>query len=133
MNEKQKHGSINWHDLTVEHPVEIREFYREVIGWNFEEVAMQDDETEYSDFLMKSEEGSPVAGICAQRGNNQGIPPQWIMYISVDDVELSVKNALKLGAKLIKEQKAKDGSVFYAILEDPAGAFFALAKREIEN
>lgn len=125
-----QHGSVNWRDITVENATQLRDFYQKIAGWSFEEIPMKDKEDDYVDFVMKLEDDTAVAGICHHRGVNNGIPPQWIMYISVENVEEVIKKAVRLGAKKIKEHTAKNGSVLYAILQDPAGALFALAKNE---
>lgn len=129
-NPKFNHGTINWRDLTVKNAEELKEFYKEVAGWQTEDMPMKDGSDEYSDYIMKDSQGNPVAGVCNSRGVNTGIPPQWIMYISVENVTESLDKALKLGGKLLKEHKAKDGSLVYAMIEDPAGAVFALAKTQ---
>lgn len=129
-NPKFNHGTINWRDLTVKNAEELKEFYKEVAGWQTEDMPMKDGSDEYSDYIMKDLQGNPVAGVCNSRGVNTGIPPQWIMYISVENVTESLDKALKLGGKLLKEHKAKDGSLVYAMIEDPAGAVFALAKTQ---
>lgn len=79
---------------------------------------------------MKDSAGNAIAGICHSRGVNTDIPPQWIMYISVEDISESVERVKSLGGKLLKEHKAKDGSIVYVMIEDPAGAVFALAKTQ---
>lgn len=125
---KAKHGTINWRDLTVENADSLKEFYRELAGWDTEAIPMKNDKESYHDYVMKDSEGNAVGGICHAKGVNTGIPPQWIMYISVDNISDSVEKALNGGGKLIKEYKSKDGNLVYAMMEDPAGAVFALAQ-----
>lgn len=129
-NPKFNHGTINWRDLTVDKAEELREFYEQIAGWQSEAMPMKDGNEEYNDYIMKDANGNPIAGVCHHRGVNTGIPAQWIMYISVENVGESVEKAQKLGAKLLKEHRAKDGSLVYAMIEDPAGAVFALAKTQ---
>lgn len=129
-NPKFNHGTINWRDLTTNQADKLKEFYQEMAGWLAEEMPMKDGHDEYNDYIMKDVNGNPIAGICHSRGVNEGIPPQWIMYISVENIQDGVEKAEKLGGKLLKEHKAKDGSLVYAIIEDPAGAVFALAKTQ---
>ncbi|HEY4538919.1 MAG TPA: VOC family protein [Faecalibacter sp.] len=126
MGKKTNHfGKILWSDLTVENAEEIKNFYKEVVGWDEKHVPMKDGEEDYVDYGMGcNEEG--VAGICHKRGRNRAIPSQWIMYIQVEDVAHSLNKVLELGGKLIHEARKKDGSYFYVIVEDPAGAVFGL-------
>lgn len=129
-NPKFNHGTINWRDLTTNKANELKGFYQEIAGWQSEDVPMKDDSDEYNDYIMKDAAGNPIAGICHSRGVNKGIPPQWMMYISVEDIQEGIKKAENLGGKLLKEHKAKDGTTVYAMIEDPAGAVFALAKTQ---
>lgn len=125
---KFKPGTINWHDLTVENAEELKEFYKEVAGWEVQEIPMKDGEESYFDYAMKDADGNGVAGVCHLKGVNAGIPPQWIMYISVENITKSVDKALESGGKLLKEYRNKDGELLYAMIQDPAGAAFALAQ-----
>jgi hypothetical protein len=83
MSNKEVIGSIEWRDLTVEDASHISDFYAQVVGWEKEPVSMGD----YDDFNMNNSEGT-VAGICHARGGNSVIPPQWLMYVRVEDAEL---------------------------------------------
>lgn len=129
MNEsKYKKGQFFWSDLTVPDATSLKEFYKQVIGWQEQEVAMKDSGETYSDYAMTSDDGTAVSGICNQRGVNTNIPPQWIMYINVENVKESLEKALNLGGKLIMESKKADGSYNFVIVQDPVGAVFGLGK-----
>lgn len=121
-------GAIVSADLTLPNAEEIRTFYAEVIGWNVEEMQLKDDSGEYADYIMKDETGSWTAGVCHARGSNTGIPPQWIVYINVANIEQSIERCRELGGKVLKESKNADGSYQYALLEDPAGTVLAITK-----
>ena len=63
-------GSIIWMDLTVQHAVDIKNFYRKAIGWEMTEVNIG----EYSDYSMvEPSTGKTVAGICHARGSNANL------------------------------------------------------------
>lgn len=72
-------GSIAWTDLTIENAEEVRDFYREVVGWNPFPLSVGD----YRDFNMNPpESGNPAASICHARGANAGLPAQWMIAMS---------------------------------------------------
>lgn len=125
---KYKVGQFFWNDLTVPNATSLKEFYKEVIGWQEQEVAMKDNEETYADYAMMIDDETAAGGICNQRGANKNIPPQWIMYINVENVAESLEKALKLGGKLILESKKADGTYNFVIVQDPAGAVFGLGK-----
>jgi predicted enzyme related to lactoylglutathione lyase len=69
--------------------------------------------------------GMTVAGVCHARGSNADLPPQWLVYIVVDDVDESASKCKALGGELIVEPRAMAGGRF-CVIRDPAGAICAL-------
>jgi predicted enzyme related to lactoylglutathione lyase len=115
-------GSIGWFDLTVENADEVRDFYRQVVGWTETSVDMGG----YSDYCVNQpEDGKTVAGICHARGSNEGLPPQWIIYIIVADLDASLKQCEASGGKIVRGIRSS-GEGRYAVIQDPAGAVAAL-------
>ena len=115
-------GKIGWFDLTVEDAPAIRDFYSEVIGWKPEDVQMG----EYSDFNMTMpESGDPAAGICHARGDNAGLPSQWLIYITVADIDKSAEACRENGGKIIVGPKSM-GDAKLCVIEDPNGSVAAL-------
>jgi predicted enzyme related to lactoylglutathione lyase len=115
-------GSVGWKDLTVNDAEQIKTFYESVTGWKAEPLSMGD----YSDYIMKTPEGTIVGGICHARGANSGLPPQWLIYITVADIEESVAKCLSLGGKAVTPVKTFGNEAKYCVIQDPAGAFSAL-------
>jgi predicted enzyme related to lactoylglutathione lyase len=108
-------------DLTVQNAVQVRDFYRAVVGWGFDEVNLGD----YADFSMKPEGAdAPVSGICHARGMNADIPPQWMIYITVDDLDASLARCAELGGVALTAVKDMGGRM--CVIRDPAGAVAAL-------
>ena len=116
-------GSITWFDLTVENATEVRDFYASVTGWEFEEISMG-EYSDYSMLLPGSRKG--ISGICHARGGNTGIPAQWLMYITVEDIERSRESCEKRSGKLLSPVKEYPGVGKYCIVQDPSGAAVAL-------
>ena len=113
-------GTISWQDLTVDEAERVRDFYQAVVGWTPEAQAMGG----YSDFVM-SADGVPVAGICHARGGNTGLPPVWLVYITVEDLDHSLDECQRLGGTLVAAPRSYGGGR-YCVIKDPAGAFCAL-------
>ena len=129
MNDKQKPeiGSITWCDLTVPNAEEVKDFYAKVVGWQPEGLSMGD----YEDFTMSAPESNKVAaGICHAKGSNAKLPPQWLIYITVEDVDKSAESCILLGGKIIVEPKNMPGYSRYCVIQDPADAVCALFKPE---
>lgn len=116
-------GTIVGTDLTVDNASDVRDFYSAVIGWDFEPLTVED----HDDYVMKSPGGEWVAGICHRRGPNADLPPQWLVYVAVEDLDRSIARCLKLGGKAITPIKRLEEGRSYVVVQDPAGAVLALA------
>ncbi len=124
IEKKIKFGLFSWADLTVKDTTPLKAFYKEIFGWKEHPVDMKDEEGAYQDFAMMADETTPVGGICHQRGVNHNIPSQWIMYVSVENVETTLQKCLQLGGELIHGNKKKDGAYGFVIVKDPQGHIF---------
>ena len=88
---------------------------------------MKDGEEEYADYNMCGGDGNPAAGICHARGVNHDLPPVWMLYLPVGDVEESLKAVVDYGGRVLKTIKKVDGDYVYAVIQDPVGVCFAIA------
>lgn len=123
-------GTIGWVDLTVPEAGRLRDFYREVVGWKVEETPVGD----YEDYTMRSPiNGAAVAGVCHARGVNADMPAQWMIYITVADLDQSIEKVNALGGKV--RVGPNDMGVFgrMCVVEDPAGAVAALIQPSPEE
>ena len=122
-DKKAQIGSIGWLDLTVERAEEVRDFYREVVGWTASPVDMGG----YSDFSMvRPGDGEAVAGVCHARGSNAELPPVWLAYVVVEDIDRSAAVCVERGGKVLAGPKDLGAEARYAVIQDPAGAALAL-------
>jgi len=120
--EKPKPGSISWVDLTVPNASEVKDFYAAVAGWRVMPIEMEG----YDDFcMMPPDAGAPAAGISHASGPNADLPAQWLVYITVPDVEAALKVCREKGGQVIRDLKDMGGAKM-AVIRDPAGAVAAL-------
>jgi predicted enzyme related to lactoylglutathione lyase len=116
-------GRIGWIDLTVEDAEGARDFYATVAGWSPSPVDMGG----YSDFNMTpTHRDEPVAGVCHARGANADLPAQWLIYITVADLDASLARCAELGGTVVAGPKQMVGMGRYAVIRDPAGAVAGL-------
>lgn len=114
-------GKMTWADITVPNAENLREFYSSVVGWKSEPVEMGG----YEDYSMKAADGSIVAGVCHQQGPNADLPAQWLVYITVEDLDISIKSCTELGGAVLSGPRDY-GDGRYCVIKDPAGAVAAL-------
>ena len=123
---KPKIGTILWCDLTVDNAEAVRDFYAAVVGWQAQPVDMGG----YADcYMLPPEAEEAEAGICHARGSNAGIPPQWLLYVAVADMEESIRRCREHGGRVLRESRPL-GSGRVCIVQDPAGAVCALYEVE---
>ena len=114
-------GQITWNDLTVSDAESVRQFYESVVGWKSSPVEMGD----YSDYSMQDSSGNVVAGVCHAKGENANIPPAWLMYVTVNDLDGCVGKCSASGGAVVDGPRVAGGGRI-AVIKDPAGAVLAL-------
>lgn len=119
---KPQPGTIGWHDLTVSNADEVRDFYAAVTGWTPQGLSMGD----YEDYAMLAPGGQGVAGVCHARGANAGLPPQWLIYITVEDLDESMRQCEQRGGKVISGPRDLGQYGRVSVIQDPAGAVAAI-------
>ncbi len=121
-DDAKKVGAISWTDLTVKDAEGVKAFYEGVVGWKSEGLSMGD----YEDFCMqRPADGQTVAGICHAKGVNAKIPPAWLIYITVDDINASVAKVKELGGEVLDGPRSAGGGTM-CVIRDPAGAVAGL-------
>jgi uncharacterized protein len=120
-----KIGTMAWLDLSVGNASEVKSFYEDVIGWKTENISMGD----YEDYAMLGPNNNEaVAGVCHAQGVNKDLPPAWLPYFLVADIEASIVAVQAKGGALVTEIKSM-GSDKYAVIKDPAGAVCAIYQK----
>ncbi|MCR9159907.1 MAG: VOC family protein [bacterium] len=122
---RAKAGRIAWLDLTVHDADAARDFYAAVIGWTPDPASMKDDAGAYSDYCMLAG-GQAVAGVCHARGPNLGLPPVWMLYVPVGDLNASIAAIEPSGGSVLEVMRGKGDAPTGVILRDPIGAHMAL-------
>ena len=116
-------GGIGWVDLTVANAESVRDFYEAVVGWAPTALSMG----EYSDYVMQAPGAdAPQAGICHARGPNAALPPVWLVYITVADLDASLAACRARGGEVISGPRGAGGGAVFAVVRDPSGAVAAL-------
>lgn len=116
-------GTVSWFDLTVDDAPAVRDFYANVAGWTPSPLAMKEG---YDDYVMMTPGGEAVAGVCHARAANADLPPQWLLYINVADLDASLKACEERGGSVISGPRGAGGANRFAVIRDPAGAAVGL-------
>ncbi len=116
-------GRFIWFDLMTTDVEGAQAFYKDCVGWNT--VPFENDEKPYTMFAIGEE---PIGGSVAlpEEAKAMGIPPHWIAFAKVVDVDATCALATELGGVVHHPPMdiATIGRV--AFLADPQGAGFAV-------
>lgn len=116
-------GALTWNELMTADPRTARDFYAELLGWEFDTMEM--DFGPY--YVVKTGERS-YGGIMAIPPEMSGMPPNWGVYFLVDDVEATAVQARALGGTVVSPNSFVPGVGHMAVLQDPQGASFSVIK-----
>lgn len=114
-------GSITWVELGTGDIATATKFYKDVFGWG-SEVGPMGSGGEYTVFKLGEDN---VAGAYDKTGVlPDEVPPHWLVYFAVDDIEATVSKAKDLGGNAIDIMEVADVGRF-SVITDPQGAVFA--------
>lgn len=116
-------GALCWNELATRDIDAAKRFYEAVFGWRGETNAYGD--TSYTEWKLG---GRTVGGMIQM--NDQWpaeIPPHWLVYFAVDDVDAAAAKATELGGRVAVEPSDTPAGRF-SVLNDPHGAVFSIIK-----
>jgi len=121
-HDMQKAGEIGWNELiTTDHGAGF-EFYGKLFGW---EKLDEMDMGPAGKYLMYGKDGKMYGGMMTKTPD-MPMPPTWVYYINVEDLDAAIQRAEAKGAKKIFGPQDVPGGTRVAQLIDPQGAHFAL-------
>ena len=122
----QTPGTFCWFECGSTDAAKARSFYTELFGWNTADASMAGGMGHYTLFKNGQED---IAGLYELSGPIfQGVPSHWLTYVAVDNVDESAKRAVALQGKILRDPMDIPGVGRIAILQDPTGAWIAIAK-----
>ena len=124
MGERTKHepGTFSWTDLATTDQEGAKAFYQGLFGWDCEDRPVGDG-VYYSMMLIG---GRAVAAVSSQPEamREQGVPPAWNSYVTVEDADAAAARAREIGGNVISEPFDVLEAGRMAVLQDPQGAVF---------
>jgi hypothetical protein len=117
-------GTFSWVDLATPDAAAAKAFYTHVFGWEAHDSPAGPD----SVYTMLSLAGKHVAGLYEMSAEQraQGIPPHWLSYVTVDDIDAATEKVTALGGTVLAGPMDVMEAGRMAMVQDPTGATFAL-------
>ena len=120
--EKHAPGSFSWLELGTSDQKGAKQFYSSLFGWQPQDYPMGPDNV----YTMFQLQGKDVAGCYATAANSPGAPPNWAVYVAVQDADQTARRAAELGGSALKEPFDVFTFGRMAVLKDPTGAIFCI-------
>lgn len=111
-----------WYDLMTTDTAAAARFYGEVVGWK-----TQDASQAGASYTLFTVDGVGVAGLMPIPPGVTA-PPVWMGYIAVEDVDASAAQIEKAGGAIHRPPTDVPGIIRFAVVADPQGAVFLVAK-----
>jgi predicted enzyme related to lactoylglutathione lyase len=109
-------GRFMWHELMSKDPKAAAAFYKDVVGWTSQP---WDKDPSYT---MLTAGGRPMAGTFAPP--DADAPKNWLSYIGTPRLDVTARQVIELGGKVLKPAADIPDIGRFAILQDPQGAVF---------
>lgn len=122
MKNEPKVGEFCWNELVTSNVKAAKDFYGKVFNWQFSDQEMGD--TIYTMIQINGKERGGIWAI--PKDKEKHIPPHWMAYILVENIEIALEKALEHGATVVKPATACCDFGHLAIIRDPTGAHIAL-------
>jgi len=120
-------GSFCWHEIGSPDAAKAKAFYTGLFGWSTKDQPMGPNPEDIYTLMRVGE--ADVAGLYEMRGEHfANVPPHWMTYVWVDDVDAAVAKAKALGGSVMGEVMDMPGIGKMATVQDPTGAVFSLYK-----
>ena len=118
-------GDFLWYELVTRDAAKAQAFYARLFGWKFQEMSMGD--FVYRVISLDGTQQGGMGGIMEEKNLPAEVPPHWLSYLSVANVDATFNIATGLGATAIVPPKDIGQNMGrLSVLRDPQGAVFAL-------
>ena len=117
-------GSFCWIELHTTDQNAAKSFYGSLFGWEAHDNPMGPD-AYYTEFKLHGREAAAACTLLPDE-RSQSVPPYWMIYITVENADLTVAKAKELGGKPFGPAFDVMDAGRMAIIQDPTGAVFCI-------
>ena len=117
MDTYKTHGAFSWSELMTTDPQAAADFYARLFGWKVETMDMGT-----GPYRVVKAGDTSVGGIMGMPPGEQAPPSAWGCYVTVDNVDETVRQCTALGGKVCVGPMDIPTVGRFAVLQDPQGA-----------
>ena len=113
------HGTVHWNELMTADVEAAKAYYSTMCGWTFDSMPMPE-----GTYHVAKKGDQMICGMMdlADMGDQAQMPPHWLMYLAVDDVDAATKATEEAGGQVYRAPWDVPGVGRIAIIADPTGA-----------
>jgi predicted enzyme related to lactoylglutathione lyase len=120
-------GKIIWRDLLTNDPAASQRFYGELFGWEFESAGSASNLSSDSAYTLIRHRGRLIGGMIDTLAlNNRGDISQWVVVMSVVDIDGKVSDVRDRGGEIVTPPTDLQRRGRLAVVRDAEGALIAL-------
>ena len=114
-------GAMCWNELLTRDAETAKAFYSTVLGWEF-----------YGDehYIHIKNRGRSNGGMMQMDENYGEMPPMWMVYFHVADIDGAMERVEELGGRVVTQKMEAPDTGWFTVIEDPAGAVFYIMQLE---
>jgi len=116
-------GAMLWNELATRDVDKAKDFYSKLLGWEF---GVDDD----SGYIYIRNNGRMNGGLMEMDEKWGDVPPHWMVYYNVADIDAAIKKVEALGGKIHLPKTEAPGVGPFSVVADPAGAVFTIMQAE---
>lgn len=122
--DQHKPGSFCWFELGTTDQSAAKNFYGSLFGWTNEDFPMGPSGS-YTTFSLNGRSAAAAYTLNEQQ-KAQGVPPHWMLYISVENVDTTTQKASELGGQVFVPAFDVMDLGRMSVMADPTGATFSI-------
>jgi hypothetical protein len=122
--DKHPTGAFCWIELSTTAQNAAKGFYSSLFGWTSQDFPMGPNDL-YTMFQLEAKEVAAAYTMRAEE-RSQGVPPHWLIYVAVESADDAATRVAPLGGKVLASPFDVYDVGRMAVVQDPAGAVFAL-------
>lgn len=118
------HGETAWIECASADVEATKAHYARLCGWEYDAMEMAEGGT----YWVARLGDKMVAGIMSRDVIPYPVPPHWLVYLEVADMDAAVAACRETGGKVMREPFDVPGVGAIAIVAEPSGAAIGLLK-----
>ena len=115
-------GHFCWAELATTDPAGAKAFYTSLFDWRADDRPMGEGMV----YTLLQKAGRDAGALYRQGPEQQGVPPNWQLYVATESADASAARARELGGRVILEPMDVNTLGRFAVLQDPKGAVIAV-------